>query len=572
MLEHPDSFCIAVRVLVPSIAVSSLKTMLKKYWKPWTIKDLIKTSVSCIFKLTMLHAQEKKKILQFKTWRIYCYNVLVEDWIYYQAQPQNCFSMATFFMQIHSLPADDRTEQKIRELLRHVGAVLSVDVTLPNPRVEILMNLLTPFWPGHVFYRDEVPSWAAYRYENLHTVCKNCGMITHQTVDCVITPKPALYKFLMTNRDYPLAMVGSKMKLTHPFGNRRLSDHQRGESSTDPICVDESSSPSSSVKATADSKTSGADSSEYRSSGFIPLQKNQLPTHGCYESTRRCNPLKPSVWLPVTRQMSDRESTLAGQSANLSGMSENSGVRVNKPSLFCPQTTPAGSSSILGPRPVSCSGTASSEPVQQISNPMGHSPSPSPTSKWDKLVLGFPSSDKGKRPLDQQESISELTGRDSIPMSNIFKPEYEHLVAEYLQLIDAHVNITISMIQGRPLVNISHRHSEKPIQTFTRRFNQDSRDQLPPLDFAAAPSSSKTRRIRNINELLDVRSPSPCMSPAEVPIIRRSKGDDASTYEQHYISLNETLYNHTYPLHIYSLSLRILRRNSEKQYQLLHKG
>ncbi|CAA0832273.1 Unknown protein [Striga hermonthica] len=170
------------------INFSGLKDTLSGLWrtqKPFTVR-LVGYN---LFQFVFQSEEDKRKILQGKTWSFDGQYILLKEWSSTSINWQD-EAKINLWIQIHGLPLhwiSEDTGLKIGKLFEQVSDVYVPDFGSISGRwikILALIDLNEPLLHGAKINLGDDMVWVDFRYENLQTFCYYCGVIGHGDRNC----------------------------------------------------------------------------------------------------------------------------------------------------------------------------------------------------------------------------------------------------------------------------------------------------------------------------------------------------------------------------------------------------
>ena len=166
--------------------------ILQKAWrpaKPFHIKKMDRN----IFAFSFEHETDQSLAFNRRPWTFRGAHLVLKRWNPILTSQEIDFNSSTFWVQVHGLPAFWQRKDYINWIGGKVGTVVEVDF-VGEPRIQwqrfvrirVDIDLASPLSPGFFLPRDNHQDlWIGLKYERLPGICYWCGVIGHDTRDCV---------------------------------------------------------------------------------------------------------------------------------------------------------------------------------------------------------------------------------------------------------------------------------------------------------------------------------------------------------------------------------------------------
>lgn len=176
----------------PIINFQAFQATMKKAWKMDNV--VCKHIELGLFSFEFDSLEDKMKVISLGPWSFSGYLLVLQPWI--PGTPPHClkFEVCQFWMQIHGLPIEGRTEAAIKNIAENVGQVLEVRMEAKGAaaivvgKARVQLTLALPLLSGMTASIRGKEYWLDFRYERLPRYCYSCGKIGHYAQFCEMKP------------------------------------------------------------------------------------------------------------------------------------------------------------------------------------------------------------------------------------------------------------------------------------------------------------------------------------------------------------------------------------------------
>ena len=195
-LEHTaqqsENILVAKFLTTRVLNIDSVARTFKPLWKTrrsFTVQDLGKNRVAFVFE----EAMDLERVLVNEPWSfdksLVVFQRLLEDGPINDA----LFSHVSFWVKLHNLPIQRRTEEAATAIGRSIGYVEKVAASDDERggencmRIRVRVDVTRPLCRGRLVKLEvRKTGWVAFRYERLPNFCYWCGLFDHGEKDCDI--------------------------------------------------------------------------------------------------------------------------------------------------------------------------------------------------------------------------------------------------------------------------------------------------------------------------------------------------------------------------------------------------
>lgn len=134
-------------------------------------------------------SQDKASVLQLAPWNFNGYHLLLQHWSPKLSIAEVNLSMATFWIQLHSLLMVGMNKTNICAIGASIGTLVDMDPLLDGIackrffRIKVSFNTSHPLKHGFCFPRPNYPdAFIKFCYKKLSDLCYQCGHLGHATL------------------------------------------------------------------------------------------------------------------------------------------------------------------------------------------------------------------------------------------------------------------------------------------------------------------------------------------------------------------------------------------------------